>query len=175
MPPTTESLSPRCAANGISTGRRLEYVKGYLALGMLAHAVQELGEIELKDRFIPKVVEARMDLLCEAKQWNHLVSLAKDYAHLRPCQEKGRIMWAYALRELNRVREARAVLLEVDAIIGKSSALLHYNLGCYHCLLGEIDLAKLRLAKAFRMDEDLRFTAMNDVDLKNLSRQLQSI
>jgi tetratricopeptide (TPR) repeat protein len=175
MPPATASPSADCAANRISTRRRLEYVKGYLALGMLAHAVQELSEIELKDRFIPRVVEARMDLLCEAKQWSHLVSLARDYSHLRPCQEKGRIMWAYALRELNRVREARAVLMEVDAIIGKSSALLHYNLGCYHCLLGELDQAKQRLAKAFRMDEELRFSAMSDADLKTLSPLLQSI
>ena len=172
---TTALASPttRIAANRISTRCRLEYVRGYLALGMLAHAVQELSEIDLKDRFIPRVVEARMDLLVEAKQWHHLVSLAKDFAQLRPAHEKGRIMWAYALRELNRVHEAREVLIEADAVLGKSSALFHYNLACYHCLLGELDQARTRLSQAFVLDEDLRFTALEDADLRPLEKQVR--
>jgi tetratricopeptide (TPR) repeat protein len=178
MPMSTATTSPmtRLAANRISTRRRLEYVKGYLALGLLPQAVQELSEIDLKDRFIPRVVEARMDLLCEAKQWSHLAALAKDYANLRPGHEKGRIMWAYALREQGRVSEARAVLLDAEESLGENtSAILHYNLACYHCLLGELARAKSRLAKAFRLDEELRFCALKDADLQPLSHQVTSI
>ena len=79
--------------------------------------------------------------------------------------ESGWIGWAYALRELNRVEEARAVLLDAEKYHGTNSAVLHYNLACYDALLGALKNARARLEKACRMDAQFKITAREDPDL----------
>lgn len=72
----------------------------------------------------------------------------------------------FALRELQRVEEAKAVLLEAEPIHGKKCALLHYNLACYACLLGDHVEAKKRLRVACKMDKQWKRAALDDDDLK---------
>ena len=45
-------------------------------------------------------------------------------------------------------------------------AVLHYKLGYYHCLLGEMGEARDRVRWARRIDADLKKTALDDPDLK---------
>lgn len=46
------------------------------------------------------------------------------------------------------------------------AALLHYNLACYECLLGDIEVARARLKHAIRLDERLKAKALDEEDLK---------
>jgi hypothetical protein len=150
----------------ISTRRRLEFASGYLALGMLTEASDELEAIEGGDRLLPEVLAVRSDLHMEARQWDLLLVVARELARLRPNPDKGWIGWAFALRELKRIGEARAVLLEAEPIHGKKCALMHYNLACYCCLLGDQAEAKKRLRIACRMDQHWKEAALDDQDLK---------
>jgi hypothetical protein len=152
----------------ISTRRRLEFASGYLALGMLTDASDELEAIEGGDRLLPEVMAVRSDLYMEARQWDLLLAVSRELARLRPKLDKGWIGWAFALRELNRIGEARAVLLEAEPIHGRKCALLHYNLACYYCLLGDQAEAKKRLRVACRMDRHWKEAALDDQDLKAL-------
>ncbi len=43
---------------------------------------------------------------------------------------------------------------------------LHYNLACWECQLGELEVAKARLRHAFNLDAQLRLSALEDEDLK---------
>lgn len=86
--------------------------------------------------------------------------------------ENSWIGWAYALRELEQVEEAREVLLKAEIRHGKASAVLHYNLACYDSLLGELASARARLATACRMDGRFKQAAKDDPDLRAL-RELQ--
>jgi len=158
-----------------STERHLEYARGFLALGLLAEASDELEAIQGKDRLLPEVMAVRCDLYMEAKQWDLLIAVARELASLKPDGEQGWIHWAYGLRELNRVAEAKAVLLEAEPRFWKSCALLHYNLACYCCLLGESEETKKRLAIACKMNPPFKEAALDDPDLKAMWDELASM
>ena len=152
----------------IPTHRRLEYASGYLALGMLKDAATELNLIEGDDAESAEALLLWVQLHHEAKQWNPLIKVAKAFAKVSPGEEQGWISWAYALRELQRVREAQEVLLQAEPLHGKTSAVLHYNLACYACLLGDREKAKRHLAKAFKMDAEFKESALEDPDLETM-------
>lgn len=94
--------------------------------------------------------------------------MARELAQRDPSYEKGWIDRAYALREMERVPAAKAVLLEAEPIHGKESGVLHYNLACYHCLLGEFEETKTRLHRACQLSEEFKTSALEDPDLKAL-------
>lgn len=146
---------------------------GYLELGMLGEAEAELEAVEGDARLSGPVLLARVELYMAAENWPSLVAVAQAVARADPAQERAWIGWAYALRSLERVAEARAVLLEGDRHHGKTSGLLHYNLACYECLLGEIEKAKVRLEWAQGLGgTDFKKLALGDTDLKPLWDQL---
>lgn len=47
-----------------------------------------------------------------------------------------------------------------------NAAILHYNLACYECLLGDVEVAKARLEHTFKLESSLRMMALEDEDLK---------
>lgn len=148
------------------TRRHLEFAAGYLALGMLAEASDELEAIEGEDRLLPEVLFVRSDLYMKAEQWDLLLAVARELARKTPKHQEGWVGWAYALRALNRVEEARAVLLEAEPIHGETCDVLHYNLACYACLLNDQAEAKRRLSMACKMGRRWKKIALDDEDLK---------
>ena len=44
--------------------------------------------------------------------------------------------------------------------------MLHYNLACYECVLGEVEVAKARLRHALKLEPRMRLMALDDEDLK---------
>jgi tetratricopeptide (TPR) repeat protein len=151
-----------------ATAQRLRYADGYLALDMLTDASNELELIEGEDRLSNEVLILRSDLYMRAKQWDLLEAMARELTQRDPSYEKGWIDRAYALREMERVPAAKAVLLEAEPIHGKESGVLHFNLACYHCLLGELEETKTRLRRACQLDEELKIGALEDPDLEAL-------
>lgn len=146
----------------------MQYAQGYAELGLLREAQAELDAIDAADRSSLPVLTAVAAARWAAKQWEPLVTAARELVQLAPQEESAWIGWAFALRELGRIAEARAVLLDAEPRHGKSSAVLHYNLGCYYCLLGEMDAARQRLETAFRMHPPFKAEAANDADLEPL-------
>jgi tetratricopeptide (TPR) repeat protein len=138
----------------ISTRRHLEYASGFIELGMFAEAAGELAAIPAADRNSPEVLSVQADFHMQAKQWEELITTARAYAQAAPEADKGWIYWAYALRELGRVTEAQTVLLEAEPRHGATCAVLHYNLACYACLLGDKPEAKRRLTLAFKLGSE---------------------
>ncbi len=151
-----------------ATAQRLQYADGYLALGLLTDASNELELIEGEDRLSNEVLILRSDLYMQAKQWDLLEAMGRELTQRNPNYEKGWIDRAYALREMERVPEAKAVLLEAEPIHGKKSGVLHFNLACYHCLLGDLEETKTRLRQACQLSEELKASALDDPDLKAL-------
>jgi tetratricopeptide (TPR) repeat protein len=92
---------------------------------------------------------------------------------LEPAAPFGWIHRSYALHELKRTREALDQLLPA-AVRFPEDATLRYNLACYECVLGNLELAKQRLFEAFKIAatdqclEEYRSTASEDSDLKPL-------
>lgn len=135
---------------------------------MIKEAEEELGAIEKGDRGTLDVKRVWVDLAMEAKQWANVVRLAEVVAEFAPEDEQLWISWAYALRELQRVKEAEAVLLKAEKSHGHKSAILHYNLACYACLLGYVEEANKRLKRAIKLDKRFEDEWGEDPDLRAL-------
>lgn len=155
-----------------STKRHAQYAQGYTALGLFKEAERELKAIAEADRALPDVLVARVGLLWETKQWDRLIAESRRLVEAAPAEERGWIAWAFALRELGRIAEAKAVLFRAEPLHGATSPVLHYNLGCYHCLLGETAEARARLATAFRMHPPFQTEALEDPDLEAMWDEL---
>jgi len=152
----------------VDTKRRVQYALGYIGLGLMSEAGAELDAITEAERGLAEVKAVRVDLHMAARQWRKVVIVASELARSHPEVENAWIGWAYALRELKRVAEAKAVLLQAEPRHGDSSAVLHYNLACYDSLLGELAGARKRLATACKMDGQFRVAAQDDPDLAAL-------
>ncbi len=150
----------------IPTKRHLQFASGYFALGMIAEATEELALIPREDWANADVLEARIELHMAKREWTMVVGFGEQLARRHPENEHGWIGWAFALRELNRVEDAKVVLLEAESLHGEMCALVHYNLACYYCLLGEQVEAKKRLRIACKMDKQWKKAALDDEDLK---------
>lgn len=160
-----DKVSPR---SSISTRKRLEYTKGYIELGLVKEAAEEIESIDAEDSLSMEVQRVRIDLFMEAKQWNEVVDLAAQIAETMAEDEQVWISWAYALRELQRVKKAEEVLLRAEKIHGHKSAILHYNLACYACLLGYLEVAGKRLKRAIKLDKRFEDEWDKDPDLRAL-------
>ena len=154
--------------SSISLQKRLRYAQGYIGLGLLKEAAEELAAIEGDARQSMEVLRVYIDLAMEAKQWARVVELAGPVAEASPDEEQVWISWAYALRELQRIKEAEAVLLRAEKDHGHKSAILNYNLACYACLQGYMELANKRLKRAIRLDKRFEDGWDKDPDLKAL-------
>lgn len=150
------------------TSRRVEYALGYIALAMFRDAEAELNGIAAEEQWHPLVRSVWVDFYLAQKEWRRTIVVARELARAHPAVENAWIGWAYALRELNCVVEASAVLLEAEPLHGETSAVLHYNLACYDALLGALDSARARLATACRMDAQFKLAAREDPDLAAL-------
>jgi predicted Zn-dependent protease len=150
----------------IPTSRHLQFASGYIGLGMLSEASDELEAIEGEDRLSAEVMAVRCDFHMAAKQWDLLVAVSHELTRQKPELPKGWLNWAYALRELNRVPEAKWVLLEAERIHGEACGLVNYNLACYCCLLGDQTAAKEWLSRACKLDAHWKKAALDDKDFK---------
>lgn len=152
----------------IPTRKHLDYAHGYLALNLHAAARAELALIRPADCEQPAVLIARIELAMATSAWTRVITLAPRVTAARPDSERPWIAWAFALREKQRIAEARDVLLRGERAIAAPGALVDYNLACYHCLLGELTEARRRLKRAIAREPEWKIEAASDPDLAAL-------
>ena len=152
----------------ISTATRVQYASGYIGLGLLEQAHAELAAIPDAESELPEVLAANAELAMAAKRWTDVVRFAHRLTEVEPGDVQGWVWWAYALREMQQIREARSVLLQIDATHGDDHAIVPYNLACYYCLLGELDTARRYFSKACKMDPHFKESLATDPDLAGL-------
>jgi tetratricopeptide (TPR) repeat protein len=159
----------------ISTRRHLQYASGHIELGMFKEAVAELAAINPSDQILPAVISVHIDLHMHAKQWNQVITFSQELVRVTPEDDKGWISHAFALRELERIEEAQIVLLEAESHLKTKCGILHYNLACYACLLGNKPEAKRRLLTAFKLDKAWKQSALEDPDLKAMRAMITAM
>jgi Flp pilus assembly protein TadD len=109
----------------------------------------------------------------ETKDWGRVIDAAQIVCSRKPGCERAWIAWAYALRELQRVEEAKDVLLRAEQLHPRCGV-LHYNLACYYCLLGDQVEAERRLTVAGGLDDAWLQSALEDPDLRGMRSRLAS-
>ena len=140
---------------------------------MAEEALAELSSIPDIGIGDPDIVELRLHVLIQAKQWAEALSAAEELLRIRPLAIPAYIHGAFALHELRRTAEARDLLLKGPEELRKDPT-FHYNIGCYEAVLGNREAALRSLNQSFALDDSYRDFARHDPDLAIVSKDLES-
>ena len=147
--------------------RTLLAAQGYSELSMFDDAIAELDTLPEDVGTNSTVIELRTVILMQAKRWKSALAASRELCRAEPEKSSGFIHTAFCLHELGRTAEARDVLLGgPDALHGEAT--FHYNLACYECALGHLDLARMHLEKSIELDKKMRDFSKTDPDLAAL-------
>jgi tetratricopeptide (TPR) repeat protein len=147
----------------------LEAATGWLELENWAEANKELDRIAPRNRFHPDVLQVRCKIYAAAEKWQMMVEVAGALCRLMPDSSFGPLHLSYALRKLDRTREALDVLLPLSREFG-SEWRIPFQLACCACLLGMKQQALLWLEQAIDAagQIDIRMKALDESDLETL-------
>jgi tetratricopeptide (TPR) repeat protein len=146
----------------------LSYALGYLQLGLVAEAREELAALPPDVLAAPPALAVRLEVAMADETWDEVIQLAPELVGHDAAQERPWIAWAYALREREKIAEAQETLLAGARLIKDPSPLVSYNLACYACLLGDLPEATRLLAHVVARDKSWRDIARDDPDLAPL-------
>ena len=147
--------------------RTLLAAQGYCELGMPAEALAEIESVPEELHGHPTVVEVRLIILMQAKRWKAALGEGRELVKIAPEKNIGYIHSAFCLHELGQTEAARKVLLDGPETL-HAEPVFHYNLACYECMLGNLELARVHLEKTFDLDKKFRDYANTDPDLEKL-------
>jgi tetratricopeptide (TPR) repeat protein len=147
--------------------RHLTAAEGYAALRMFLDANAELEEIDAEVRHVSEVLTVRLEIYRGLEKWELMRTVATRLAAHDPENAQWSISLAYATRRAQSIEAAKVILLEAVERHPKEP-ILHYNLACYECQLGDIEVAKARLQHACKLSEKCRLMALDDADLEPL-------
>ena len=116
---------------------------------------------------MPEVLEIRVQIYQALKKWELMQTVAKKLAEYDSKNPQWAISWSYATCRAESLDAAKRILLEAVEQ-HPNHALVHYNLACYDCQLGDLEGGKARLQHALKLDPQLRVMALDDEDLKPL-------
>src|SRR5580700_9062571 len=121
--------------------RTILAAQGYSELSMFDDALAELNTLPMEAAEHVVVVELHAVILMQARRWKPALEASRKLCALQPDRTGGYIHAAFCLHELGRTEEAREVLLGGPVSL-HTEPTYHYNLACYECVLGHLDLAR---------------------------------
>jgi lipopolysaccharide biosynthesis regulator YciM len=148
----------------VETNRHLLAAQGYIELGMLEDAWDELESLPPELRAHDVVLELRIAIYQCLGKWDSARMLAESLAKRSPEKIHWWIEWACSLRQEQSTEQARKVLMEAVAL-HPNEVRLPYMLACYACDDGQLGAARKLLQTAFSMDATLRRKALDEPDL----------
>jgi len=125
-------------------------------------------------RYLPEVLAVRLELFRGLKKWDLMEAVARKLTPYDPDDVQWWISWAFATRRSDSIEAARAIL--VKAVEQHFDvAVVHSNLACYECQLGNLELAKGHLKLSFKIKKRLRLNALDEPDLEPLWDSLGTV
>ena len=151
----------------------LDAASGWIGLGDLASARDELVQISTAAKNHPAMILVQGEYHFAAKEWEELGPLAERMLGQFPELDFLWINRSYALHELKRTQEALDALLPAAEKFPKHW-LIRYNLACYCAQLGRLpdSLEWLKKAVALAEKSQIKTMALADPDLKPLRDEI---
>ncbi len=146
---------------------RLSQARGYVGLGMIEEAAAELDHVPADASEQVDVLALRAVVLQEQKKWPALAGIARALVARRPEEVGWWIILAYATRRSESLAAAEGILREAERSHPEDPT-LHFNLGCYACVRGDLAEARRRVERAIRLDPSFRKARATDPDLSAL-------
>jgi len=145
--------------------KQLQAAVGYLELGMMVEANDEIENLAPELKNSSPVLGVRLEIYRAAEKWSLMEVVARELWKRHPDEP---VYWndlAWAVRRADSINAAQKILLDaVERFPG--DAMTHFNLGCYACQLGDIEEAKTRVGKAIELDAKFKLLALDDPDLE---------
>jgi Tfp pilus assembly protein PilF len=151
----------------IKENRNIQAAIGYLGLGMLEEANNEIECIPLDQKNSSEVLGVRLEIYRAAEKWTLMEVVARELWKRHQDQP---LFWnhhAYAVRRSTGLEEAHKILSEALEKF-PDDGMTNFNLGCYSCQLGDLESAKVKVGKAIKLDPQWKIHAFNDPDLEPL-------
>lgn len=158
--PTAEAQALRWA---------LSFVRGYIELGMLNAAEQELDKLQVPQRCHADVIELRVRILLGRERYERAAWLARSAAKVYPGVAEFYFYAAHAYESLDRPEDARAVWISAPTLF-HVSGIFHFNLARVEVKLGNHDSARQHIALAIELDPAIEARAVKDPALRLLLR-----
>lgn len=156
----------------------LNAAQGWLGLGDLISANDELDEITPELRAHPAVLAIRYEIYSKSKKWDGAAEIAGALVKMLPDQPASWICFAYASRRKagGGIQRAKEILTEAKAKF-PNEYLIAFNLACYECQLGNLQMAKERLKESFDLagKTEIRQQALEDPDLEPLWKDIGTL
>jgi Flp pilus assembly protein TadD len=147
--------------------RLLEAARGYLAIGMADHALQQLDTIEDPENCAFDWHQLRAEALRD--QGNYVAALESYNRALseRPRDVAVLMGMAWCYKRTDRLRLSIAAMQQAYRVAPDEPVVL-YNLACYYSLAGEKTQALSWLGRALRMHAALRKCIPDETDFDPL-------
>lgn len=153
------------------TAWRLRRADGFMDLHMTADARRELDAVSVSLPAHPIVLNLRLRLAMEERDWMTARQWAARLCDLEPREPAYWVEMAYATRRSETVAAARTILVEAARRF-PCEAIIPFNLACYECRLGHPEQAMAYLKQALSLNPALQQVAAEDDDLEPLWDQL---
>ncbi|MBX3744116.1 MAG: tetratricopeptide repeat protein [Verrucomicrobiae bacterium] len=154
----------------------LNAARGWLGLGLPEEARSELNQLSPEAQLHPAVLTVEWERYAHLRDWTAALRIADRLLAIDNSLPAGWINRSYALHELRRTHEARTALLAALPRF-PSVGVIHYNLACYACHLGDLPEARtwLRQAMAIEGREVILERARTDADLDPIRHELSGL
>ena len=149
---------------------------GWLELDNLEEARQEFAKIREASRGHADALEVEWRLEAAECNWDGALKVAERQIKADADCPYGWINQSYCLHELKRTKDAWDRLWSVSGQF-QQVGVLHYNLACYSCQLGQLEVAKkcLKLAVQCQSKAQIKRMALGDEDLKPLEDFIRAL
>lgn len=145
----------------------LEAAEGYLQLDMAEDALIELRNISTSGQSSERYKELLLATQMMLGHWNPAATTAGELCEMNDKEKSYFIHAAFCMHEVGETLSALRQLLNGPKEL-LTDPLYHYNLACYHTVLGNLTDARKCLDQSFLLDPELKNTAKEDDDLRNL-------
>lgn len=142
---------------------------GWLELGAPEEALAELSRLSPRDRMRRQALELKLVAEMKGGFWNAGADTGRLLCLREPKIPRFFIHAACCLHETGDTAAARNWLMTGPSEL-IDDPLFHYNIACYHAVLGEKGPARSHLRRAFEMNDQFRELAKDDEDLSNLGK-----
>jgi predicted Zn-dependent protease len=151
---------------------------GWLGLGNVAEAREELSRVSENQQGHPDVLEVRWCICAEENHWQEGLEVAQSLMQAAPKRASGWLHQAYALRRVpdGGVKKAWHALLPAFDKFPEEPTIA-YNLSCYACQMNQLEAARVWFKRAAVIGgkEHMKKMALSDSDLQPLWTEIKEM
>jgi tetratricopeptide (TPR) repeat protein len=143
------------------THKVLLAAEGYLELGLLGDALREVQSLSEQEQMSVEGLSALLEIYRAAEDWSLMEAVAASLWRTDKQKVEHWLDLAFAKRHASSVESARELLAEAAKRF-PSEAMVHFQLACCECQLGNLASAKEHLGESKRLCATCRVLALTD-------------